>query len=276
MPARILIIEDNATNLELMVYLLRAFGHNLVTAAHGVEGLAALQTHEIDLVICDLEMPVMDGYAFARHLRASDRFRDLRLVAVSAYAMVGDREKVLGSGFDGYVSKPIDPETFVRSVQSYLPEALHALPQPAGAHQAVPSVPMPPTVATVLVLDDSVTNLSLMRSTLEPSGFHVVPATRIAEAQAVARQTHLDLIISDLHLTAETGLDFIRWVRQQKSLQSVPVVMVTSSSKDSIDQSSALQAGANRFLTRPIEPHQLLAEVRAELERAAHEGRESS
>jgi len=268
MPAQILIVEDNATNLELMVYLLRAFGHTPLTAANGLEALSCLQANPVDLVVCDLEMPVMDGYAFARHVRAAGQYRGIPLVAVSAYAMVGDREKVLGAGFDGYVSKPIDPETFVGSVQSYLPAAFRAALPPRIEQTSVPSVPLPPPVARILVLDDSPTNLALMRSTLEPSGYQVIPATRIAEAQAVARQSRVDLIISDLHLSAENGLDFLRWVRQQEALAAVPVVIVTSSSKDSFDRPAAFQAGAACFLNRPIEPRELLAEVEAELKAA--------
>jgi two-component system, cell cycle response regulator len=267
MSAKILIVEDNATNLELMVYLVQAFGHTTFTAANGLEALSSLQANTVDLVVCDLEMPVMDGYTFARHVRAAGQYRGIPLVAVSAYAMVGDREKVLTAGFDGYISKPIDPETFVSSVQAYLPAPLRA-PLPSVEQTAAPSVPLPPTVARILVLDDSPTNLSLMRSTLEPSGYEVIPATRIAEAQAVLRQSRLDLIISDLHLSAESGLDFLNWIKQQERLAEVPVLIVTSSSKDSFDRPSAMQAGAARFLSRPIEPCELLAEVKSELKKA--------
>jgi two-component system, cell cycle response regulator len=263
--AKILIVEDNATNLELMVYLLQAFGHGTFTAANGMEGLSALLANPVDLVVCDLEMPVMDGYTFARNVRAAKQYTDLPLVAVSAYAMVGDREKVLGAGFDGYISKPIDPETFVGNVQSYLPAKMRTPSRPVVDQAAAPSVPLPPAVAKVLVLDDSATNLTLMRSTLEPSGFEVVSATRIAEAQAAVRQGPPDLIMCDFHLCAESGLDFLRWVRAQPGLKSVPFVIVTSSVTDASDRLDAMAAGAESFITRPVEPEALIEEARRHL-----------
>jgi CheY-like chemotaxis protein len=91
----ILIIEDNATNLELMQYLLCSFGHT-------VEGI--------------------DGQEVARRLRADPATRTLPLVAVTALAMVGDQQRVLAAGFDGYVPKPLNPETFVRQIEAFLPK----------------------------------------------------------------------------------------------------------------------------------------------------------
>jgi two-component system cell cycle response regulator len=230
--------------------------------------LTRLAENPVDLVICDLQMPVMDGYSFARHVRTAAPYRGLALVAVSAYAMVGDREKVLAAGFDGYIAKPIDPETFVENIQRYLPPELRAHGEPAVIQAPSAPAPLPPTVARILVLDDSPTNLALMRSTLGPSGYGVVSAMRIAEAEAQARQAPPDLIICDLHLSRDHGLDFLRWAKAQPALASVPCVIVTASSKDSFDLVQAFQAGAD-FLLRPIEPEALLAEVRKQLAAAS-------
>jgi CheY-like chemotaxis protein len=117
--ARILIIEDNPANLELMVYLLKAFGHVPVTARDGAEGLA-LAGERPDLILCDIQLPDVDGWELARRMRADPALAAVPLVAVTALAMVGDRDRVLQAGFDGYLSKPIEPETFVSSVESFL------------------------------------------------------------------------------------------------------------------------------------------------------------
>src|SRR5262245_54688307 len=105
MPARILIIEDNPTNLDLMTYLLTAFGHTALTAADGEEGLEAVRREVPDLIICDVQLPQMDGYEVARWLKSHPQFRAIPLVAVTALAMVGDRDKMLAAGFDGYIAK---------------------------------------------------------------------------------------------------------------------------------------------------------------------------
>jgi two-component system cell cycle response regulator len=118
--ARVLVVEDQAENLELMVYLLQAFGHQTLTAGNGAEGVAAVSQDHPDLVIMDLQMPVMDGYEAAKLLKADPAVAAIPLVAVTAYAMVGDRERIMACGFDGYMTKPIDPQTFVRELERYL------------------------------------------------------------------------------------------------------------------------------------------------------------
>jgi CheY-like chemotaxis protein len=119
--ARFLVIEDNAANLELLRYLLTRAGHVVACAGDGVDGLAALQ-HEIpDLVLCDLHMPRMDGYAFLAELRRDPALRDLTVVAVTAYSMPGDKERAMSAGFDGYLPKPLDPQTIVATIERHLP-----------------------------------------------------------------------------------------------------------------------------------------------------------
>ncbi|HKY22928.1 MAG TPA: response regulator [Vicinamibacterales bacterium] len=120
MASRILIIEDNPTNLELMTYLLTAFGHETLSARDGEEGVSMARQTIPDLVLCDIALPRLDGYAVAQSLKADARLAGVPLVAVTASAMVGDRDKVLATGFDGYITKPITPETFVAEVESYL------------------------------------------------------------------------------------------------------------------------------------------------------------
>lgn len=124
--ARILIIEDNAANMQLMAYLLNAFGHTVLEAINGRTGLATARQARPDMVLCDLQMPGMDGYDVARRFKHDPDLIDVPLVAVTAYAMVGDRDKVLAAGFDGYIPKPINPELFVSEVEMFLPPTKHS------------------------------------------------------------------------------------------------------------------------------------------------------
>jgi CheY-like chemotaxis protein len=118
--ARLLLVEDNRVNLELMTYVLTAFGHEVVAVDNGPAALEALRTAPVDLVLCDVHMPGMDGLHLLRELRENATTADLPVVAVTAAAMVGDQERLLAAGFDGYLAKPIDPQTFAQQVQSYL------------------------------------------------------------------------------------------------------------------------------------------------------------
>jgi CheY-like chemotaxis protein len=118
--SRILVIEDNPMNLELMTYLLKAFGHTPLEAVDGLKGLERIQQEAPDLVLCDLQLPGIDGFEVARQVKADPLLRVIPMVAVTAYAMVGDRDTVLAAGFDGYITKPINPETFVQQVETFI------------------------------------------------------------------------------------------------------------------------------------------------------------
>src|SRR5690242_7955300 len=98
MKPRILIIEDNPANLELMTYLLQAFGHLPLTARSGAEGLEIIRCDTPSLVLCDIGMSGVDGYAVARQIKSDPALKRILLVAVTAYAMVGDRDRILAAG----------------------------------------------------------------------------------------------------------------------------------------------------------------------------------
>jgi CheY-like chemotaxis protein len=120
MSARILVIEDNTANLALMVYLLGAFGHIAVCARDGEEGLRAAAQVKPDLILCDVDLPKLDGYEVVRRLKSDPECCSIPTVAVTALAMVGDRDRVLRAGFDGYLPKPIDPEALVHQINGFV------------------------------------------------------------------------------------------------------------------------------------------------------------
>ncbi len=118
--ARIVVIEDNPASRELMAYLLKAFGHIPLEAPDGLSGLESVRRELPDLVLCDLQLPGIDGYEIARQVKSDPSLSSIPLIAVTAYAMVGDRDTVLAAGFDGYITKPITPELFVGQVEAFL------------------------------------------------------------------------------------------------------------------------------------------------------------
>lgn len=126
MSAHILIIEDNYANMELAEYLLKSAGYTPAKAYDGAQGLQLIDERHPDLIICDLQMPILDGYEVLLRLRQDVATRGLIVVAVTALSMPGDQTRVLAAGFDGYLSKPIDPETFVAQLEAYLRPELRA------------------------------------------------------------------------------------------------------------------------------------------------------
>src|SRR5690348_18513034 len=103
-----------------MGYLLRAFGHETLEAHDGAEGLGIASREKPDLILLDIHMPRMDGFEVARLLRVDSQSSQIPIIAVTALAMVGDRERILASGFSGYIAKPLEPETFSAQVEGYL------------------------------------------------------------------------------------------------------------------------------------------------------------
>jgi CheY-like chemotaxis protein len=121
MKATVLVIEDNETNIYLVTFILKKRGYRVVQARDGKTGIALADQIKPDLILLDIQLPAMDGYAVARELTKNSELEDIPIVAVTSYAMVGDRERVLAAGCVGYIEKPIDPTTFVADIERYLP-----------------------------------------------------------------------------------------------------------------------------------------------------------
>lgn len=121
MKRRILIIEDNEQNLYLLTFLLTMNGYLVEPATDGPSGIAQAKAAPPDLVLLDIQLPGMDGYAVAAALRQVVSLAQVPIVAVTSYAMPGDKEKALASGCTGYIEKPINPETFLAQMEAHFP-----------------------------------------------------------------------------------------------------------------------------------------------------------
>ncbi|HEX8962840.1 MAG TPA: response regulator [Rhodocyclaceae bacterium] len=265
MATRILVVEDHPANMEMMRFLLEAFGYATIPAVDGEQGIEAARRELPDLIVCDVHLPRRDGYEVVRELKAAAATRDIPVIAVTALAMVGDREKLLQAGFDDYVSKPIEPERFVPQIESHLPVARRAaVPReptiPADAAQAGKARPR---LARILVVDDSPTNRELIRDLLEPFGYEVLLAQSVEEGRRLVHRQSFDLIVSDMHMPEENGIEMLREVKANRELAHIPFVFLTASYEDEPNQRLARQLGATRSLRRPIDPRVLLAEIEA-------------
>ena len=117
---KILIVEDNEKNMYLMSFILTKSGYEVIKCGGGEEAVKAAIKEKPDLVIMDIQLPGIDGLEAAKRIRASEADGKLPIVAVTSYAMAGDKERVLAAGCNGYIEKPIDPETFLAEIERYL------------------------------------------------------------------------------------------------------------------------------------------------------------
>ena len=117
---KILVVDDDKNNQYLISVILRKNGFDVVIAGDGSEGVEAAKKQPVDLVIMDLKMPGMDGYKAAMGIRRLDDYQSVPIIALTSYAMAGDRKKALAAGCDEYMTKPINPETFMDEIRKYL------------------------------------------------------------------------------------------------------------------------------------------------------------
>ena len=118
----LLIIEDNAQNFYMMRFLLEKNGFKVLGAVNGREGIEQALHCKPSAILLDIQLPEMDGYAVAAELKKHHEMAGVPIIAVTSYAMMGDREKILATGATGYIEKPINPETFVAEITEYLPK----------------------------------------------------------------------------------------------------------------------------------------------------------
>lgn len=271
--ARILVIEDNPINLELMTYLLRAWGHEAISATDGQAGLDVVRADPPDLVVCDIQMPGLDGYEVARALKADAALARVPLLAVTAFAMVGDHDRALRAGFDGHFSKPIDPAQFMAELARFLP-GVPAAPKPSPAPppgEIAVQRPIRPELCAmapglvVLMVDDTDANLAFKVSLLEPAGYQVLTAGGGEQAFELARARHVDLILSDVVMHEGNGFELLERVRSDVVLHAMPFIFLTATARDDASRDRGLALGADAYLVRPIEPESLLAALREQL-----------
>jgi two-component system, cell cycle response regulator DivK len=117
MKPTLLLIEDNEQNRYLATFLLEQHGYQVTAAVDGRRGIELARTLNPAIILLDIQLPTMDGYAVAAALRELESLRATPIIAVTSYAMVGDREKALAAGCTGYIEKPINPDTFVAEIE---------------------------------------------------------------------------------------------------------------------------------------------------------------
>lgn len=267
MKARVLIVEDNQESLELMLYLLKAFDYDTLAAVTGEDGVDLARRECPELILCDIHLPGISGYEVAGRIKADPALHGVPMIAVTALAMVGDRDKILAAGFEGYIAKPIAPETFIKQIEAFIPTARHGSPQ-----STAPSLPAEPEKAVekrdvILVVDDSDTNRQLIRASLEPSGFKVLLADSVDAAAKVMKTSAVDLILSDMHMPEDSGLALLEIARADPRLSPIPFVFISSSRWTPRERSQVNALSPTLLLSRPIEPIVLIEEIKWVLER---------
>ncbi len=119
---RVLVIEDNVDNMELITFILEKNGYSTIKAENGKIGIEIALEEKPDFIMLDIQLPDMNGLDVLQAIRGSDINGEIPVIAITSYAMSGDREKMLAAGCDGYIEKPIDPVTIINQIREIIGE----------------------------------------------------------------------------------------------------------------------------------------------------------
>jgi CheY-like chemotaxis protein len=278
----ILIVDDNPANLKVARFALETEGYRVWTASDGEEALVLLREIRPRLILMDIQLPGIDGLELTRQLKADPATSEIVIVAVTAYAMKGDREKALRAGCDGYITKPIDPILLPTQVADQLARSGHqsvvaatvktptAAPQhddlnstSAGGPSAATDV-SDGSKPTILLIEDNPATRRMYRLALETAGYEVIEARDGGAALDALQRRRPALIIQDLILPDMDGLELARRIREELGAAPVPILCV-SGFLSRLDEARAVKGGFAQVLVKPVDPFHLLDAVKIHL-----------
>ena len=289
--AKILLVEDNEQNRDMLARRLQRKGHAVVTAADGERAVAMAGSESPDVILMDLNLPVLDGWSATRRIKESGTTRSIPVIALTAHAMSGDRQKAMNAGCDDYDTKPINFERLMGKIRTLLgpaaevvaapaadpapPTASHSAPTPAVRNDSpaalAPAVP-PASQAQVqshkpgrvLVVDDTPANRDMLTRRLARQGFEVEAAADGETALRMIDARPFDVVLLDVMMPGMNGLEVLKALRKTRPPTELPIIMATA--KDgSHDVVEALELGASDYVTKPLDFAVVLARVRTQL-----------
>jgi two-component system cell cycle response regulator len=262
----ILVVEDNAFNMKLVRSLLKIGGYNIIEAVTAEEGLELLKTHRPHLILMDIQLPGMDGLEASRQIQTDPDIKDIPILALTAYAMKGDEQKVRDAGCIGYISKPLDTKGFIKTLQTHLPT------EPEKKKQDIPEQKKEPGAADareeifftnrILIVDDEPLNVKLLKAKLSRDTYVTIEAFNGQECLDKVKAEHPDLILLDLMMPGIDGFEVTRILKKDPKTRNIPIIHVTALDT-SADKARALEAGADEFLNKPINTKELLTRIRS-------------
>ena len=248
---RILITEDNPINRDMLSRRLQRKGYDVLTAENGSVGLSQATAHHPDLILMDMSMPVMDGWEATRRLKANPVTCKIPVIALTANAMLGDRERAMEAGCDEYEMKPIDLSRLLIKIEAMF-------------EKTSSTVQAGPRVFNLLIVDDNRMNREVLGRRLKCPEYQVIEARSGREAIEIIQKGSIDLVMLDSMMPEMSGLDVLKEIRAEHSIIDLPVIMVTAKEQTD-DVVGALEAGANDYVTKPLNFPVVLARIHTQL-----------
>src|SRR5262249_37149194 len=254
--ARILVVEDSPDIRALVRMLLEPSGHQVLFASDGREGVEAAKREKPDLVLMDLSLPVLSGWEATRQIKTDPETSEVTVIAVTAHAMQGDRDRALAAGCDGFLSKPIDEETFETEVSRWVSRPRVSWSRAPVFAAAAARGEDEPAPGRILIVDNEPDVADLVRIHLEEDGHEVLLARSSAEAAGrFSDESQFDLAVVDVMLGGTSGYDLTGELIA-RSAEYLPVLLISAGT---IDRERGYAAGADDFVAKPIDSSELRA-----------------
>ena len=278
MALTILIVDDQPVNLKLLRFALGKSGHRVIAASNGAAALAELAADRPDIILLDLQMPGMSGFELAGRIKGTPEYNGIPIVAVTAYAMLGDERKALAAGCDAYVTKPIDMVALrelilrlagsERNCRPPIDANRVVIPETGRRTGAVPPAGLPEPGHVILVAEDDAVNRKIIRWQLAVLGMSADIASNGTEALELWRHGNYGLLLTDLHMPGMDGYALCEAIRREEALLApalrpgrLPILALTANAMPA-EPSRARAAGLDDHLTKPLVLEQLSAALR--------------
>jgi CheY-like chemotaxis protein len=254
---KVLVVDDEQDNLEMIAETMSFYGATTKAAKSGAEGLEILESFRPNLILLDLSMPKMDGWQMRMRIKENPANANVPIVALTAHAMSGDKERVLAAGFDGYIAKPINIASLIDDLRNTLQEK--------------GSLSMMNWQA--LVIEDETDSMELVQGILEYHGIRSTGAPTAEEAFQVLETRTPDLFIIDLALPGMDGWGFLKQLKSDERWSRIPRVAVTAYHNPFLAE-KAIEAGFHAYFAKPIDATSFVRELQGII-KAEHEKQSS-
>lgn len=256
---RILYVEDDPKSRLIVKKLLEKAGCRIYEAIDGKQGVEMAIKLNPDAILMDIMLPNMNGLEAAKKIRKTKEIADIPIIAITAKAMAGDREKILAAGCDEYIAKPIDLPLLLQLLSQVLNREL-SLEKPQKPSDK-PSVSKSIS-KTILLVDDTPKNVIVLEKILRSEGYTILTASNGKEALHVLNEYDVDLIISDIAMPVMDGYQLCYKIMKNPATRNVYFIFYSShySNKDEVE--FGLTLGADKYMVRPLHINELIRNIK--------------
>ena len=253
---KILYVEDNDDNIYMLKPRLERKGYEVLIAGDGREGIYLANNKKPDLILMDLQLPVLDGWEATKHLKQDPDTQHIPIIALSALALEEDRSRAINAGCDDFDSKPVDFDSLMKKIHSFLPEE---------SEPVIASKVAVEDQSKILIVDDDDNNRYTLSEYLKREGYtNLETAENGKIALDKLNENNFDLVLLDLNMPEMDGIEALRIIKSDEKLRNIPVIMISAA--DEIENiTQCIEIGAEGYLPKPFNSMILRARINSSL-----------